>query len=151
MAIMSHIDAIDRLIDYLQKDRRYVRLLDYGCGRGLQYNKRFIHQVIWKTPCPFLYDIAVKRFNRKPLPNSFDGIICTNVLEYISKNEIKPTLTEIFCYLDMTVSKRFVFFEISCRINLNEYPNATCESPEWWQHHIFSFKTKGTRAIVCYT
>lgn len=149
MPILSYIQKIDELIGSLGFcNRNSIRLLDYGCGKGFQYSKKRIHDS-WHTPRPFLYDPNVPEFSKKPPINSFDGVLCVNVLEHVNFDSLESIIKDLYLYPNPLGRKTFIFIAIDCR--LKDYPNATRKSPDWWQQLIFSFRTNRTRVIVHYT
>ena len=79
-------------------------ILDYGCGKGLQYTEPLPYGAEPGTELPmdqwqtfdqylgvkvFKYDPCVKGLNRKPPKNKkFDGVICTQVLNSVPDNDM---------------------------------------------------------------
>lgn len=79
-------------------------ILDYGCGKGLQYTEPLPYGAEPGTELPtdqwqtfdqylgvkvFKYDPCVKGLNRKPPKNKkFDGVICTQVLNSIPDDDM---------------------------------------------------------------
>ena len=115
-------------------------VLDYGCGKGLQYIEHKLHEE-GNIPMPTLYDPAVKEFERKP--NGFyDSVICTDVMEHIHPEECDAVLEEIFNYANHSV-----FFTISCNPAKKHFPDGTnyhvnCKPEEWWFATIKRLKPK---------
>ena len=108
------------------------RLLDYGSGKGMQYDEQKLHEE-WGVPKPTLYDPAVKGID--VLPNAlrpFDGVICCDVLEHLEGKEIMGAMFNV-----VIRANKFAFFAISTRKakkNLPDGRNAhlTIKPPEWW-------------------
>lgn len=117
-------------------------LLDYGCGKGTQYQAARFHldeKVIDETVQDYLnvdyiyrYDAAYPPFTALP-EGRFDGVICTDVLEHCPEEDLPWIVEELFAY-----SQKFVF------ANVASYPagkllpngeNAHCTqlAAEWWQ------------------
>ena len=65
----------------LVQDTKSKTLLDYGCGKGLQYTKWKHHEELG-IDMPALYDPAVPSYDTLP-DGPFDGVISTDVLEHI--------------------------------------------------------------------
>ena len=75
-------------------------ILDYGCGKGMQYTEKLpyasdLPKDQWQTFDEYLgvtvfkYDPCVPGFKRKPAKNrKFDGVICTQVLNSIPDADI---------------------------------------------------------------
>ena len=98
-------------------------ILDYGCGKGLQYGEPLPYGAgpdeelpmdQWQTFDQYLgvkvfkYDPCVKGLNRKPPKNKkFDGVICTQVLNSIPDADmlwVRDTLERYatkFCFIGL--------------------------------------------------
>ena len=87
---------------------------------------------------PTLYDIGVPEISRKP-EGSFDGVICTDVMEHIEEGDID----EVLHYIINTADK-FVFFHIACRPSKRKrLPDGrdvhlTVKPPHWWNMKIWA-------------
>lgn len=108
-------------------------LLDYGCGKGLQYTEQKYHEA-WGF-MPSLYDPAVPQYETLP-KGQFDGIYSTDVMEHIPK-EIIPS---VFDYIFSNATK-FVYLGICTRPAVATLPNGknahcTVESIDWWVNMI---------------
>jgi len=124
-------------------------LLDYGCGQGQQYDRYNVHEW-WGVPRPALYDPAVARFAVRP-QGSFDGVICTDVLEHVPRGELDAVLGHCF-----GSARKFVFFSICCRAAKKSLPNGmnchvTIEEPAWWARRLQDFKAAGRHGAALYT
>lgn len=153
-SVFHKVDLITDIIDYIRIDPGHeIRLLDYGCGRGFQYSENRFHEVEWRVQKPYCYDPNVPEFSQKPPKTSFDGIICTDVLQQLEGQELDSTIEELFSYLDYTLSRQFIFISVSCRFAKNfrkdgRNVNLTLQPPEWWLNRISHWKIKGVRVIM---
>ena len=115
-------------------DTKSKTLLDYGCGKGLQYTKWKHHEELG-IDIPALYDPAVPQY--KDLPDGpFDGVISTDVLEHIPEKHLPETFDQIF-----SRAERFVFLAICTRPAIAVLPsgeNAHCtlKPCSWWAEQI---------------
>ena len=82
-----------RHITDLIQDTKSETLLDYGCGKGLQYSEWKHHEQLGVMPA--LYDPAVPAFQELP-DGPFHGIYSTDVMEHIPKEQIPETLYNIY-------------------------------------------------------
>jgi hypothetical protein len=102
-------------------------ILDYGCGKGLQYReplpygsspKREVPEEQWKTFDQYLgvtvycYDPCVPEFEIPPPEDAkFDGVICTQVLNSIPDDDmtwVKEKLqshAEKFCFIGLNFQR----------------------------------------------
>lgn len=106
-------------------------LLDYGCGLGQAYTKQGLHKR-WGVPVPTLYDPAVKKFSAKPF-RTFDGVICSDVLEHVPEELVDAVINELFAYAD-----KFVWASVCCRAAKKKFPDGrnmhvTIQPFAWWQ------------------
>ena len=124
-------------------------LLDYGCGQAQQYDRYKLHEW-WGVPRPALYDPAVARYAVRP-QGSFDGVICSDVLEHVPRDELTDVLADCF-----GLARKFVFFSICCRPAVKSLPNGmnchvTVEKPEWWTSLLQEYKTSRRHDAALYT
>ena len=129
------------------KDNDCKTLLDYGCGKGLPYDKERCREVDLRNPiqelCNIesfdLYDPAYEKY--ATLPNKkYDIVVCTDVLEHIAEQDIDYVLTEI-----LSRSNKIVFLNISCQPALKHFKQGKLKGknvhisvfdPSWWGHKI---------------
>ena len=122
-------------------------LLDYGCGLGWQYTRERVHRV-WDRKIPALYDPAVKGLDQPPY-GTFDGVICTDVLEHVPEDEL-PALVHRLSEL----AGQWIFLSICCRpskrITFTDGMNVhvTLHPLEWWQHYLDGKFKKTTRVVI---
>jgi hypothetical protein len=117
-------------------------LLDYGSGKGMQYEPHAIRDrsgislpsVIdyWNVDEVVCYDPCYAPYNQ--LPNgTFDGVICTDVLEHCPEDDMSWIVSELFSF-----ARRFVFANVACypatkRLPNGERAHCTVRPFEWWK------------------
>lgn len=107
-------------------------LLDFGSGKGMQYDEQKLHEE-WGVAKPVLYDPAVPGIDKLPHPmRPFDGVICCDVLEHLEGTEIMAAIFEAVIRAD-----KFAFFAISTRPAKKTLPDGrnahlTVQSQDWW-------------------
>ena len=131
---------------WLQHIRSLIELtgtkavLDYGSGKGLQYQAdvRVGHQTIapsiqslWQVDDIVCFDPGVPELSVLP-DRTFDGIIATDVLEHVPEDDVFWVVDEIFSF-----AEKFVFASIPCyraAATLPDGRNAhiTLRHPRWW-------------------
>lgn len=116
-----------------------VSLIDYGCGKGRQYTEHRLHEE-WGVPQPYLYDPAYSPYNKLPeCDRTFDGVICTDVLEHVPEDGLDYVLDDLF-----TLADKFVFINVSTRPAGRKLPNGenahcTVKPHSWWENIIEGF------------
>ena len=122
-------------------------ILDYGSGKGFQYLVSRLHEQ-WGGLLPHCYDIGVRQLSQRPAIK-FDGIVCTDVLEHIEREDVPAVLDDIFGFLTVEDRPKFIFFSIACRPDVKAPPadkgahkhkklpdgrdlHLTIEQPDWW-------------------
>jgi len=116
-------------------------LLDYGSGKGRQYEQREVRgydgntypnlQTYWGVDSITCYDPAYVQFSTLP-QRTFDGVISTDVLEHCPEEDLPWIIDEIF-----SLARVFVFANVACypagkRLATGENAHCTLRSPEWW-------------------
>jgi hypothetical protein len=127
-SIRPYVAQIAKLVDRHQPER----LLDFGCGKAKCYTEDRVHDQ-WGGLMPVLYDVGLPEFAAKP-EGLFGGVICTDVLEHIERDDLPAILDELIGYTD---DGGFLFLVIACRPANKKLPDGrnmhvTIEPPEWW-------------------
>jgi len=128
---------IKRLIDLTEA----ITVLDYGAGKGQQYEPQLIKDAAggewpsmmdyWDLEEVVCYDPAYAPFSKLPAAR-YDGVISTDVLEHCPEEDVPWIVDEIFGY-----AKKFVFANIACypaskRLPTGENAHCTIKPVEWW-------------------
>lgn len=116
-------------------------ILDYGCGKGLQYEPRPVKDdsgVVWPGVIDYwdigelvCYDPCHEPYSKLP-EGKFDGVICTDVLEHCPEQDLSWIIGELFGY-----ATKFVFANVACfparkRLSNGENAHCTIKPPQWW-------------------
>lgn len=120
-------------------EHKVETLLDYGSGKGVQYE---VPDVLarWraqagtglKVTC---YDPGVPKFSKLP-KGVFDGVICCDVMEHVPERDVPATLRRILGY-----ATKAVFFAIATSPAVKFLPDGrnchvTVRPRAWWQARI---------------
>ena len=142
VSLLPHVKRIKELIVRTGA----ATLLDYGCGKGMQYEP---HRLTvpgegvfdgvleyWDVDEIRCYDPCYERFSKLP-EGQFDGVVSTDVLEHCTEDDIPWIVEEMFAY-----ARRFVFACIACYAAKTTLPNGenahtTVRSSAWW-HEVFA-------------
>ena len=127
-------------IERLIRETGAMDMLDYGSGKAAFHKA---HD--WGIPV-ICYDPAWKPHEVKPTAETFDGVICVDVLEHIPEPDIAGVLDEIFGY-----ARKFVFVTVCCRLAKKSLPNGenchiTIKDENWWHDQIVPRARKVTEA-----
>lgn len=139
ISLMKQVERIKRLVDVTDAKT----LLDYGAGKGMQYelgrvdiekngeHRQLMVKEYWGVDEIVCYDPAYIPFSNLPA-RKFDAVICTDVLEHCPEQDIPWILDEMFYY-----ANKFVFALAACYPAKKQLPdgeNAHCtiKSAEWW-------------------
>lgn len=128
-------------------------LLDYGSGKGEAYQQKDIElgngetspslKDYWKLESIRCYDPGYEPFSQLPT-DSFDAVICNDVLEHITEPDLPWVLDELFGY-----ARKFVFANVACYPAKKHLPNGqnahcTVREPDWWRGLIHAVAMRHT-------
>jgi len=116
-------------------------LLDYGSGKGFQYESMLLEdkdqmkyqslQKYWNVSEIYCYDPGYPSYQKLPR-KQYDAVVLTDVLEHCRQEDIKWILAEIF-----SLARKFVFANIACYKARQILPNGdnahcTIRPTAWW-------------------
>ena len=142
MSLFPHIKRIKDLV----VTTGAVTLLDYGCGKGMQYEAHRLEVPgagvfegvldYWDVDEVRCYDPCYAPYSALP-EEQFDGVVSTDVLEHCPEEDMPLIVDEMFSY-----ARRFVFACIACYAAKSTLPNGenahtTVRSSAWW-HDLFA-------------
>lgn len=137
-SLAPQVTRIKRLIELTGAQT----ILDYGSGKGKQYEMRTVRDgqgVQWPSVMDYwnvdevmCYDPCYPPFNRLP-DGKYDGVISTDVLEHCPEEDIPWIIAEVF-----GLASRFVFANIACyparkRLPNGENAHCTIRPVAWWE------------------
>ena len=109
-SLKSNIEYINKIIN----ENNINSLLDYGCGKAMEYN----HDLYIKNNLDiFLYDPYFSKYSRSPT-SKYDLTVCTDVMEHVERNSLEKTLKNVEKF-----TKKIVFFSISTRLAKKNLPD----------------------------
>lgn len=145
-----HDDVIEHISAMVKKHKANT-LLDYGSGKGRQYEEHKSHKN-WGGILPTCYDPGYAPFSQKP-EGRFDGVICTDVAEHVPTRHVGEFLEDVISY-----SQKFIMFVIFTGLARKTLPDGrnchlTVKSPKWWLGAIAHSlkKSKSSFELVTFT
>lgn len=146
LSVAQHRVAIGELI----RRHQAVTLLDYGCGKAAAYAAPHKLHKRWGVPQPTLYDPSWPLFQDKP-DGTFDGVICSDVLEHVGIEHVDAVIAELFGYAD-----KFVFASVCCRKAKKKFSDGTnmhvtIRPYAWWQKKFEQFATGRAEYVLIQT
>ena len=114
--------------------------LDYGCGKGRQYEEKRLHELHEWGFKPALYDPGVPGYATLPT-QTFDAVICTDVLEHVHESLLPDVLSQIFAR-----GRKLVYLAISTRLAEKRLPNGenahcTVHDADWWMNTLSTHRS----------
>lgn len=131
LSILKH----KRIIGKLVHQTGATSLLDYGCGRGDAWHSphNLHHYLNIKRKNLFLYDPSFAKHDKLPVDRTFDGVLCSDVLEHVPELALPGTIERLFSY-----SNKFVWASVCCRPAKKSFSDGTnmhvtVKPMEWWR------------------
>ena len=136
-SLPAHAGRIKVLVDHFGAKS----LLDYGAGKGTQYQPMQIDiddgqhfnsiPQFWGTGIR-CYDPGYAPFSTYP-DHAYDAVISTDVLEHCPEEDVAWIINDMFA-----LARQFVYANIACYPAKKHLPNGenahiTIKSPEWWE------------------
>ena len=133
-------------------------LLDYGSGKGFQYQNLLLEdknqsryrglEDYWKVNEIYCYDPAYPPYQKFP-EKQYDAVISTDVLEHCHQEDIKWIVDEIF-----SLAEKFVFINIACYQASKSLPNGNnvhciIRPTGWWDELLQSVVPSYPRIKYC--
>lgn len=140
-SLLEHVNPLLNLF----AEKKFTSMLDYGCGKAMLY--RPINNITLadgrQVSClqellgidVSLYDPAYLPYSVPP-QGTFDLVVCTDVLEHCSAEDVPWIVAELFAYAD-----KFVYANIACYPAKKVLPNGenahcTIADVAWWQQIV---------------
>ncbi len=139
-SLRPNIDALNKII----KKDNVNSLLDYGCGKALEYTPNPYEN---KNLDIYLFDPYYSKFS-KPPTKKYDLTICTDVMEHIEKKNLVDVINKISYF-----TSKSVFFSIStvkAKKTLPDGSNAHINimEPQKWINYLRSNIPENIRIYV---
>ena len=145
-SVLPHVDRIKRLV---QSTNSY-NLLDYGCGKGFQYQVPVVDLGLqdkemlvdyWNVTAVRLYDACYEPHSILP-EDTYDGVISTDMLEHCSEEDVPWIVDELFSF-----ANKFVYANVACYPAKKTLPNGenahcTIKDTTWWSELFKSVASK---------
>ncbi len=120
-------------------------ILDYGSGKGAQYNPMPIRaegigewpSIIdyWDIDEIHCYDPCYEPYSTLP-QGKFDGVIATDVLAHCPEEDIAWILGEMFSYAKLFVYANIASYPAMKHLPTGENAHCTIRPVEWWREQL---------------
>jgi hypothetical protein len=137
-SLIPHAEAIRNLI--IQTGSQTV--MDYGCGKGLQYKNVVIELpdgtkfenvvAYWGLDRVACFDPGVPEFSAMPAA-AFDGVVSTDVLEHCPEEDLPWILREMAGKAEKFMFATVALYPAAKILPNGENAHCTLKSPDWWQ------------------
>ena len=137
ISLIPQAERIKKLIDLTDTET----LLDYGCGKGQQYERKYrdveqnsYESVLdyWDVEELICYDPGYAPYSELPM-QKFEGVISTDVLEHCPIDDIPWILDEIFSYAENFVFANIASYPAQKSLPNGENAHCTQQGFEWWE------------------
>ena len=134
LSLLNNADQVGKFIRRLHAQT----VLDYGTGAGDAYRSPHKIYKTWGLPISSitLYDPSFKRHEKKP-DRRFDVVVCSDVLEHITEDEVPRFIADLFNH-----AKLGVWASVCCRPAKKVFPgtdinlHCTIKPMEWWREQF---------------
>lgn len=118
-------------------------VLDYGCGKGTQYNpwtvkdaqgRELVTSVMdyWGVDEVACYDPGYAPYAALP-EGRFDGVVCTDVLEHCPREDLPWIVEELFDFAGAFVFANVASYPAGKHLPSGENAHCTIEPVAWWE------------------
>jgi hypothetical protein len=152
---LGHFDGAVRSqqayrINALAKVCDAKRLLDYGAGKGHQYDldrAEIDLREVYGVSEIICYDPGHQPHSILP-DGSFDGVICLDVMEHCPEEDLPWIVDEIIGY-----AEKFAYFTVACFEARKPLPNGenahcTVRPPAWWKAVFEDVAARNTNVMI---
>ena len=139
----SYVKEISQLITKFNASS----ILDYGCGKGLQYTRDNLHHDYFNSIMPALFDIGVSEFEQLP-SGTFDAVISIDVLEHIPELQLEHVLKQIYSKANKCVFLGIHSYTATKYLPNGENVHCTIRPVEWWIKLVSQYATVYTVIMV---
>ena len=149
--------AFAPIIKEIIKKENINNMIDYGCGKGNFYSKSFDLEGKLIPPLRKFWDIEIKlydpcyeKYSKFEKDETFDLLICIDVLEHIPESDIEWILDRFF-----KISKKYIFINVACYEAIALLPDGenahiNIQNPIWWLNKLEKFlKNNKEIKVIC--
>ena len=116
-------------------------ILDFGCGKGVQWTEMKLHHAWGGAPRPHMWDPAVPELHHNnpfKIGRDYDLVIATAVLQHVPEWDITKQLWNLFDLTRKTLYLGFVMDSDHDYDNKGDSSEINCSlhSPDWWINRI---------------
>ncbi|MBS4046902.1 MAG: class I SAM-dependent methyltransferase [Alphaproteobacteria bacterium] len=138
MSLLPHVGMIKSLIDRF--GARSV--LDYGAGKASFYTAPLFPsadgggkvdiRTYWGVDEIRLYDPGYAPLSKLPLGETFDAVICTDVMEHIPEEDMDWVIDELYGFANKMVYACIATYPAGKTFPNGENVHVTLKNAQWW-------------------
>ena len=149
--------AFAPIIKEIIKKENIKNMIDYGCGKGNFYSNSFDLGGKLIPPLRKFWDIEIKlydpcyeKYSKFEKDETFDLLICIDVLEHIPETDIEWILDRFF-----KISKKYIFINVACYEAIALLPDGenahiNIQKPIWWSNKLEKFQKNNKEVkVIC--
>lgn len=143
LTVLRYADTIKEILERFNAKT----LLDYGCGGGDAYRAPHRLHERWGIEHPIMYDPAFPKYARSVAGQTFDGVICIDVLEHLDEDSVDAVIDTLFGH-----AEQFVFATVCCRPAAKTFPDGTnlhtlIRPHRWWVDSFIDARQRSGRDV----
>jgi hypothetical protein len=137
-SLLPHVGPIKSLIDQFG----VKSVLDYGAGKARFYTAPLFPSAdssqkvdlrnFWGVNEIRLYDPGYEPLSRLPLGETFDAVICTDVMEHIPEEDMDWVIDELYGFANRMVYACIATYPAGKTFPNGENVHVTLKDPQWW-------------------
>ncbi len=138
MSLLPHVGMIKSLIGRFE-----VRsVLDYGAGKAKFYtapmfpsadsDQKVDLRTFWGVDEIRLYDPGYEPLSQLPLGETFDAVICTDVMEHIPEEDMDWVIDELYGFATRVVYACIATYPAGKTFPNGENVHVTLKDAQWW-------------------
>ncbi len=145
-SLLPQVERIKRLIELTEADT----ILDYGSGKGQQYERPIIDvgggQIdlvidFWDVGAIDCFDPGYEPYSELP-SEQYDGVISTDMLEHCPEEDVDWVIDELFSFAKLFVFANVASYPAKKTLPNGENAHCTIKPLDWWREKFITASRK---------